>query len=138
MSRGNWCNDCGMCGALHGEKSGKIGCHGCHFQCEKKSSEDRRPMEERLKAIEYHWNSFSASAKRFLLRHPAKLTIRKFLDFFSQPNEIGIALMSVSIGTAHMLAYEYFNVGAYDNAKVTLSRCRYLFGVTCILLLLHS
>mmetsp|Transcript_31820 Transcript_31820/g.66692 ORF Transcript_31820/g.66692 Transcript_31820/m.66692 type:complete len:522 (-) Transcript_31820:244-1809(-) len=90
------------------------------------TKEDSRPMEERLQSIEYHWTSFGPLAKRFLLREPDKLTLEKLLNFFSLPDQIAFALMSVSVGTAHMLAYEYFNVGAYDNAKA-LTLCGAFF-----------
>mmetsp|Transcript_23685 Transcript_23685/g.50689 ORF Transcript_23685/g.50689 Transcript_23685/m.50689 type:complete len:527 (+) Transcript_23685:127-1707(+) len=88
--------------------------------------EDSRPMEERLQSIEYHWTSFGPLAKRFLLERPGELTLTKFLNFFSRTEQIAFAQMSVSVGTAHMLAYEYFNVGAYENAKA-LTLCGAFF-----------
>mmetsp|Transcript_12831 Transcript_12831/g.20962 ORF Transcript_12831/g.20962 Transcript_12831/m.20962 type:complete len:522 (-) Transcript_12831:252-1817(-) len=90
------------------------------------AKEDSRPMEERLQSIEYHWNGFGPLAKRFLLQEPSKLSLTKFLNFFSLPDQIVFAQMSVSVGTAHMLAYEYFNVGAYANAKA-LTLCGAFF-----------
>jgi len=90
------------------------------------AKEDPRPMEERLESIEYHWSGFGPLAKRFLLQQPSELSLKKLLNFFSQPDQIAFALMSVSVGTAHMLAYEYFNVGAYENAKA-LTLCGAFF-----------
>lgn len=91
-----------------------------------KDKDDPRPMEERLHSIEHNWSSFSPLAKRFLLQSPNELTLQKLVDFFSQPDEIAYALMSVSVGTAHMLAYEYFNISAYENAKA-LTLCGAFF-----------
>jgi len=90
------------------------------------AKEDPRPMEERLESIEYHWTGFGPLAKRFLLQRPNELSLKKLLNFFSQPDQIAFALMSVSVGTAHMLSYEYFNVGAYENAKA-LTLCGAFF-----------
>jgi len=91
------------------------------------TKEDSRPMEERLESIEYHWSSFSPAAKRFLLQKPSKHSLEKFLNFFSLPDQIAFATMPHSVGTAHTIAYEYYNIGAYDNAK-SLALCGAFFN----------
>ena len=87
------------------------------------ANDDCRLMDEKLSSIDYHWKSFSHAAKTFLLGQPDKLTLRKFLDFFSQPDEAAFASMSISAGSAHTLAYDYFNIGAIKNAKVIVLLC---------------
>jgi len=89
-------------------------------------------MEERLQSIEYNWNGFGPLAKRFLLQEPSKLSLKKFLNFFSLRDQVMFAQMSVSVGTAHMLAYEYFNVGAYENAKALTLCGAFFLQVQCV------
>ena len=80
-------------------------------------NDDSRTVEQRLEAIEYHWRSFSPLAKKFLLSNPRDLTLEKLIQFWSSPDEIQFAQMAVSIGTSHLLAYEYFNISAFENAR---------------------
>ena len=70
-------------------------------------------------SIEYHWDTFkNQAAKKFLLGSANHLSLKSLVDFFSRDDQYGFAEMAVNVGTAHTLALEYFNIGAYTNAKV--------------------
>ena len=87
-------------------------------------TENSRLRTERLQSIEHNWNNFTPTAKRFLTQNNATdLTLSKLITFFSQPNEIDFARMSISVGNAHMLAYEYYNVSKFENAKCGYTSC---------------
>lgn len=40
------------------------------------------------------------------------------MKFWSRPDQIHYAQMAVSVGTCHLLAYEYFHIKAYANAAI--------------------
>jgi len=100
---------------------------GASFVAGPKKACDERPMEERLQSIEYHWDTFkNHAAKQFLLGSGNHLSLSSLIDFFSRDDQYGFAEMSVNVGTAHTLALEYFNIGAYENAKA-LTLCGAFF-----------
>jgi len=92
---------------------------GGSFAADPKKACDDRPMEERLQSIEHHWNTFkNDAAKKFLLASGNHLSLSTLIDFFSRNDQFGFCEMAVNVSTVHMLALEYFNIGAYANAKV--------------------
>lgn len=40
------------------------------------------------------------------------------MGFWSQPDQIHYAQMAVSVGTCHLLAYEYYHLNAVENAAL--------------------
>lgn len=89
-------------------------------------------MENRLAAIDHHWNSLTPKSKSFLLGHKsiASLTWEALMGFWTQPDQIYYAQMAVSVGTCHLLAYEYYRIQAYSNAAILALNGAFL--QTCI------
>jgi len=83
-------------------------------------------MEERLQSIEYFWDTLkNPAAKKFLLES-SDVGLTSLIDFFSRSDQFGFAEMPVNISTARYLALEYYNIGAYSNAK-TMTICGAFF-----------
>lgn len=92
----------------------------------KKAPDDERTMEERLQSIEYFWDTLkNPAAKKFLLES-SDVGLTSLIDFFSRSDQFGFAEMPVNISTARYLALEYYNIGAYSNAK-TMTICGAFF-----------
>ena len=77
-------------------------------------------MEEHLAAIDHHWASLTPQSKAFLLGHKSleTLTWEALMWFWTQPDQIYYAQMAVSVGTCHLLAYEYYHIKAYANSAI--------------------
>ena len=76
--------------------------------------------EHRISLEELHTlgeKLFQTGTLTYLDAKPPPLHL--FVTFFSRPEEINYALMPVSVGNAHMIALEYFNIGEYELAKVS-------------------
>lgn len=77
-------------------------------------------MDEHLAAIDHHWTSLTPKSKAFLLEHKClkTLTWEALMEFWTLPDQIYHAQMSVSVGTCHLLALEYYHIKAYANAAI--------------------
>jgi len=90
------------------------------------SSPDLTNASPVQQSIEYFWDTLkNPAAKKFLLES-SDVGLTSLIDFFSRSDQFGFAEMPVNISTARYLALEYYNIGAYSNAK-TMTICGAFF-----------
>eukprot|EP00581_Thalassiosira_minuscula_P014565 CAMPEP_0183714258 /NCGR_PEP_ID=MMETSP0737-20130205/8841_1 /TAXON_ID=385413 /ORGANISM="Thalassiosira miniscula, Strain CCMP1093" /LENGTH=553 /DNA_ID=CAMNT_0025943165 /DNA_START=354 /DNA_END=2015 /DNA_ORIENTATION=+ len=79
--------------------------------------------EEILDAIEFHWKNLSMELKEFLLANPQELSLRKFVDFWTNPlryENTNPNIAASICGCSWYLALNYMSIGKIVEARALI------------------